>query len=111
VKLPLFTGGRIINEIKASDLFRLAEENRLSRTRDELVYNVSSTFYAILSQEKVIDSVRFSLETTMARGLKIDCGCGLFFQRQVGPAAILEDGFFLLLIGLLYWRERRLKFD
>jgi putative oxidoreductase len=48
---------------------------------------------------------------TMARGLKIDCGCGLFFQRQVGPAAIIEDGVFLLIIGLLYWRERRLKFD
>ncbi len=42
---------------------------------------------------------------TMARGLKIDCGCGLFFQRQVGPAAVLED---LLLLGWaagLYWRE------
>jgi hypothetical protein len=33
---------------------------------------------------------------TMARGLNIDCGCGLFFQRQVGPAAVLED---LLLLG------------
>jgi putative oxidoreductase len=33
---------------------------------------------------------------TMARGLKIDCGCGLFFQRQVGPVAALED---LLLLG------------
>ena len=62
LKLPLFTGGRIINEIKAAELFRLAETNRLSRTRDELVYNVSSTFYAILSQEKVIDSVKFSLQ-------------------------------------------------
>jgi putative oxidoreductase len=42
---------------------------------------------------------------TMARGLKIDCGCGLFFQRQVGPAAVLED---LLLLGWaagLYWWE------
>ena len=28
---------------------------------------------------------------TLARGLKIDCGCGLFFQRQVGLAAVLED--------------------
>jgi outer membrane protein len=61
LKLPLFTGGRIINEIKAAELVRLAEENRLSRTRDELVFNVSSTFYAILSQEKVIDSLKFSL--------------------------------------------------
>ncbi|MDD2903819.1 MAG: TolC family protein [Syntrophales bacterium] len=62
LKLPLFTGGRIINEIKAADLFRLAEQDRLSRTKDELVFNVSSTFYAILSQEKVIDSVKFSLQ-------------------------------------------------
>ena len=61
LKLPLFTGGRIINEIKAAELVRLAEENRLSRTRDELVFNVSSTFYGLLSQEKVIDSLKFSL--------------------------------------------------
>lgn len=41
---------------------------------------------------------------TAARGLKIDCGCGLFFQRQVGPAPILEDAFLLLwAAGLYYW--------
>ncbi len=41
---------------------------------------------------------------TAARGLKIDCGCGLFFQRQVGPAPILEDGLiFLWTAGLYYW--------
>jgi outer membrane protein TolC len=71
LKFPLFTGGRIINEIKAADLFRLAEENRLSRTRDELVYNVSSTFYAILSQEKVIDSVKFSLQAMQEQRQKM----------------------------------------
>ena len=42
---------------------------------------------------------------TMARGLKIDCGCGLFFQRQVGPAAIMEDALLLGVAGWLYWRE------
>jgi putative oxidoreductase len=39
---------------------------------------------------------------TLARGLKIDCGCGLFFQRQVGPAAILEDLFLLAWAAGLY---------
>jgi putative oxidoreductase len=42
---------------------------------------------------------------TMARGLSIDCGCGLFFQRQVGLMAVLED---LVLLGWtsgLYWWE------
>ena len=43
---------------------------------------------------------------TMARGLKIDCGCGLFFQRQVGPAAVLEDAVLLGWAGGLYWWER-----
>ncbi len=41
---------------------------------------------------------------TLGRGLKIDCGCGLFFQRQVGLVPILEDGFILLwAAGLYYW--------
>jgi outer membrane protein len=71
LKFPLFTGGRIINDIRASELFRLAEENRLSRTRDELVFNVSSTFYSILSQEKVIASVKFSLQAMQEQQRKM----------------------------------------
>jgi putative oxidoreductase len=39
---------------------------------------------------------------TMARGLKIDCGCGLFFQRQVGWAAVLEDAVLLIWAAGLY---------
>ncbi len=45
-----------------------------------------------------------AMAVTLARGLKIDCGCGLFFQRQVGLEAILEDvGFFLWAAGLYWW--------
>jgi len=44
---------------------------------------------------------------TMARGLKIDCGCGLFFQRQVGLAAILEDLVLLAWAAGLYGWERQ----
>ena len=42
---------------------------------------------------------------TMARGLKIDCGCGLFSQRQVGWAAVLEDAVLLIWAAGLYWWE------
>ena len=42
---------------------------------------------------------------TMARGLNIDCGCGLFFQRQVGWAAVLEDAVLLIWAAGLYWWE------
>jgi putative oxidoreductase len=42
---------------------------------------------------------------TMARGLSIDCGCGLFFQRQVGWAALLEDAVLLIWAAGLYGWE------
>lgn len=61
VKLPLYTGGRITSDINSAQLLKLAEEKRLSRTREELVFNVSSTFYAILGQLQVIHSLDFSI--------------------------------------------------
>lgn len=42
---------------------------------------------------------------TLARGLKIDCGCGLLWARQVGWGVILEDAFLLALAVFLYWWE------
>lgn len=45
------------------------------------------------------------LGITLARGLKIDCGCGLFFQRQVGGAAILENVMLMVVAAALYWWE------
>jgi putative oxidoreductase len=56
----------------------------------------------ILGQSLLFAAV---LLITLARGLKIDCGCGLFFQRQVGLASILEDALLLGVAGWLYWRE------
>ncbi len=67
-----------------------------------------SALLLILGQSLLFVAV---LLITIARGLEIDCGCSLFVQRQVGPAAIVEDGVFLLLTGLLYWRERRVQSD
>ena len=42
---------------------------------------------------------------TMVRGLKIDCGCGLFFERPVGWAAVLEDVLLFGATAWVYWRE------
>jgi putative oxidoreductase len=44
---------------------------------------------------------------TMARGLKIDCGCGLFLSRQVGWEVLLEDGVLWLWAVGLYWCESK----
>lgn len=58
--LPLFTGGRLLNEVRAADLLAGASRQRLARTRQELVFNVTSLFYGILAQERVVESLVFS---------------------------------------------------
>ena len=60
LSLPLYAGGRITNEIRASELLRRSAEHRIARTREELVFNVSSVFYNILGQRHVIESLQFS---------------------------------------------------
>ncbi|HPC96382.1 MAG TPA: TolC family protein [Sedimentisphaerales bacterium] len=60
VRMPLYTGGRLTREVEAAELLRQAAEHRLARSRQELVFNVSSVFYSILAQGKVIESLEFS---------------------------------------------------
>ena len=58
--VPLYTGGRISSEIRASDLLRRAADHELVRTWHELRFNITSVFYAILGQQHVAESVAFS---------------------------------------------------
>lgn len=71
------------------------------RGRDGVLTRRSSLLLIILQLGLFI----LVLLITLARGLKIDCGCGLFTERQVGPGAILEDVLLLGTAGWLYWRE------
>lgn len=62
LKMPIFTGGRIRSEISAAEFLTLAAENRLARTWEELIFNISSAFYTILGQHRLIESLQFSRE-------------------------------------------------
>lgn len=62
LRLPLFTGGRIRSEISAADLLSQAATHRFARSWEELIFNVSSTFYTILAQRPLIDSLQFSIK-------------------------------------------------
>lgn len=72
LSLPLFTGGRIINQIKAAELLQQAAMHRLSRSREELAFNVSSLFFSILAQRRVIESLEFSRRTLEEHASRID---------------------------------------
>jgi outer membrane protein TolC len=60
LKMPLFTGGQIRSDITAAEFQVLAAQNRLARTWEELIFNISSAFYNILAQRKAVESLRFS---------------------------------------------------
>jgi len=60
LRMPIFTAGRIQNEIKAADLLWQSASHRLARTREQLVFNVSQVFYNILAQKHIIKSLDFS---------------------------------------------------
>jgi outer membrane protein TolC len=60
LRMPIFTGGRIRSDITAAEFQVLASQNRLARTWEELIFNISSVFYNILAQRKIVESLRFS---------------------------------------------------
>ncbi len=63
LSMPLYTGGRLRNQVKAAELLTRSAQQRLARSRVELVFNVSSVFYSMLGQQEVINSLIFSQKT------------------------------------------------
>lgn len=72
LSVPLFTAGRLVSQVKAADLLHQAATHRLTRSREELVFNVSSVFFSILAQRHVIESLEFSLRTLEEHVKRID---------------------------------------
>lgn len=70
--MPIFTGGRLVNQIRAAELLQQSAEHRLARSREELVFNVSSVFYGILAQRQVIKSLEFSGRTLQEHLSRVD---------------------------------------
>jgi outer membrane protein TolC len=70
--MPLFTGGRLVNQVRAAELLQKAADHRLVRSREELVFNVSSVFLYMLAQQHVIESLAFSRQTLAEHLKRID---------------------------------------
>ena len=60
LSMPLYTGGRLRNQVKAAEFLAQSAKERLLYSRTELVFNVSSVFYSMLGQQEVINSLIFS---------------------------------------------------
>ena len=60
LRVPLYTGGRLRNQVIAAELITQAARHQLLYSRTELVFNVSSVFYSMLGQREVINSLIYS---------------------------------------------------
>ncbi|NCC93917.1 MAG: TolC family protein [Opitutae bacterium] len=87
LKIPLYSGGKITSDIEAAELLHLAETKRLARTREELVFNVTSTFHALLGQGAVIRAVEESIAVMEAHIARLKA---LEAMHKVAPVDVMR---------------------
>jgi outer membrane protein len=58
--MPIFTGGRISNEIGALDLLEDSAKNSLEFSRGRIIYETTVAYYGILQHRMTINSLEFS---------------------------------------------------
>ena len=106
LSMPLFTAGRLINRVRAADLLRRAAEQQLARTREELVFNVTSVFNSIIAQHHVIESLEFSGRTLKEHARRIDA---LIAAQKAAPVDRMRTEVRLADIEQQLVREKSLR--
>lgn len=82
--IPIYTGGRIRQDILIADLGLQLSDLRLRQTRDDLIFNVSGSYYRILSLEKVVEARQRSVDA-LEEARRV-----LELQVRVGRAAQVD---------------------
>jgi len=62
ISIPLYTGGRITNQVRVEELGKELAAHRVEHTRDELIFNVASVYYNILKIQDFIRATQKSKE-------------------------------------------------
>ena len=67
LRLPLFTGGKLVAEVRAAELLEASAGHRLARSREDLIYNISSLYFSSLAQEQLIAALSLSTDGLVAQ--------------------------------------------
>lgn len=62
ISYPLYVGGRIVAEVEANRLLTLLARERVAQTADELIFNLSSTFYNVLRFRENVRATQASVK-------------------------------------------------
>ncbi len=63
---PLYTGGKLKNGIKASQVMEKVETEQVRQKRNELIYNIQKIYYTVLFTRKTVEVVDDAYNTTEA---------------------------------------------
>ena len=105
VSMPLFTGGRLVSQVRAADFLRQSADHQVARSREELVFNVSSVFFGILSQERLVSALQFSRETLEQHLARVDA---LVAARKAAPVDRMRTEVRLADVAQKLVRERNI---
>lgn len=86
-KMSLYDGGRIASDVGAAEKLTEAEKKKFIRTRDELIYAVTGTYFAILGQQKIIASLESSRKALEENGKRV---AQLYEAQKVARVDILR---------------------
>jgi len=67
LRVPLYTGGRLVAELNAAQLLEAASGQRLARSKSDLIFNVSSLYFAQLAQIRLIGALAASRDALAAQ--------------------------------------------
>ncbi len=62
ITIPIYTGGRISNQVQFQELGKQLAGNRVTQSQDELIFNVASVYYNILKTQDFIRATQKSKE-------------------------------------------------
>lgn len=62
ITIPIYTGGRISNQVQFQELGKQLAGNRVAQSQDELIFNVASVYYNILKTQDFIRATQKSKE-------------------------------------------------
>jgi len=84
ISIPLYTGGRITNQVRVEELGKELAAHRVAQTRDELIFNVASVYYNILKIQDFIRATQKSKEQLRESKRVVHC------RFSVGKAAKVD---------------------
>ncbi len=87
LSVPILSGGRMLSDVAASELLRKAAEHRLAQTRSEVVFNVKSTFFSILGQEKLLEAIGHSRQALEEHRRVAEA---LVAQKKAAPVEVMS---------------------